>query len=59
MEKFVLHENIIHYRDQLKTEADPVKKKMLQKLLAEAEEKQVELGARPNLDGLHKLRTFP
>jgi len=33
---FVLDQNISHYREQLKSEADPAKQKILAELLAEA-----------------------
>ena len=40
MEKFVERENIAHYVDQLKTEIDPIRRTMLQRLLAEEKAKQ-------------------
>ena len=40
MEKFVERENIAHYVDQLKTENDPIRRTMLQRLLAEEKAKQ-------------------
>jgi predicted phosphatase len=36
MDKFVERQNIAHYLELLKTETDPIKCTMLQKLLAEA-----------------------
>jgi hypothetical protein len=35
MDQFVERQNIAHYLEQLKTETDPIKRAMLQKLLAE------------------------
>ncbi len=40
MEKFIERQNIAHYIDQLKTETDPIKRKILQNLLAEETAKQ-------------------
>ena len=40
MEKFIERQNIAHYVDQLKTETDPTKRKILQTLLAEETAKQ-------------------
>ena len=37
IDEFVLGQNIAHYRDQLKTEANKVKQQTLRNLLAEAE----------------------
>jgi hypothetical protein len=39
MEKFIERQNIEHYVAQLKTETDPVKRTMLQRLLAEEKAK--------------------
>ena len=39
---FIERQNIAHYIDQLKTEADPVRRDMLRKLLAEEEAKLLE-----------------
>ena len=36
MDTFVLDQNISHYREQLKSEADPTKREILAKLLAAA-----------------------
>ncbi len=35
MEKFVERQNIAHFADLLRTETDPTKREMLQRLLAE------------------------
>jgi hypothetical protein len=35
-DRFVLNENIAHYREQLKSETDPTKREVLVKLLAAA-----------------------
>jgi len=35
-DRFVLDQNISHYREQLKSEADPTKREILAKLLAAA-----------------------
>lgn len=35
MDKFIGRQNIAHYTRQLMTETDPVKRELLQKLLAE------------------------
>ena len=40
MEKFVERQNIEHYVKQLKTETDPIRITMLQRLLVEEEAKQ-------------------
>jgi hypothetical protein len=40
MDKFVVRQNIAHYTNQLMTETDPVKRELLQKLLAEEMVKQ-------------------
>jgi hypothetical protein len=40
MEKFIEQQNIAQYIDQLTTETDPIKRAMLQKLLAEEKVKQ-------------------
>jgi hypothetical protein len=40
MEKFIERQNITNYLDQLKTETDPTRRDMLQKLLAEESVKQ-------------------
>ncbi len=40
MEKFVERRNIAHYVDQLSTETDPIKRTMLQRLLAEEKARQ-------------------
>ena len=45
MEKFIERQNIAHYEDQLKAESDPVKRAMLERLLAEEKVKQAS-GAR-------------
>jgi hypothetical protein len=34
MEKFIVRQNITHYTNQLMTEPDPIKRELLQKLLA-------------------------
>ncbi len=39
MDKFIERQNIAHYEDQLKTETEPIKRTMLQKLLPEAKVK--------------------
>ncbi|MFZ5737629.1 hypothetical protein BJ123_102122 [Rhodopseudomonas thermotolerans] len=41
MERFVRNENIKRYRDLLKTEIDPDKRRVIQKLLAEEEAKEL------------------
>jgi hypothetical protein len=51
MESFVLRQNIAHYRDQLKTEADPLKQKTLKTLLTEAEANQSQFEVHLNSDG--------
>ena len=38
MDKFIAHENIGHYTKQLLIETDPIKREMLQRLLAETGE---------------------
>jgi hypothetical protein len=40
MERFIERQNVEHYKDLLKSEKDPVKRAVLQKLLAEEEAKQ-------------------
>ena len=40
MDEFVERQNITHYVDQLKTEKDPTKRAMLERLLAEEKAKQ-------------------
>ena len=40
LEKFIEHQNILRYTDQLKIETDSVKRKLLLKLLVEEEAKQ-------------------
>jgi hypothetical protein len=35
MDQFVERQNIAHFVEQLKTEADPIKREMLERLLAE------------------------
>ena len=40
MDRFVERQNIAHFEDQLKTEADPIKRAMLQRLLTEEKAKQ-------------------
>jgi rubrerythrin len=40
MERFVRRQNIEHYRDLLKTATDPAQRDMIEKLIAEEEEKQ-------------------
>jgi hypothetical protein len=40
MDKFIMRQNIAHYSNQLMTETDPVKRELLQKLLAEEMVKQ-------------------
>jgi hypothetical protein len=42
MEKFVTRQNITHYTNQLMTEADPTKRELLHRLLAEEMVKQAE-----------------
>lgn len=39
MDKFVERQNIAHYVELLKAEADPIKREMLERLLAEEEAK--------------------
>lgn len=41
MKAFIERQNIAHYIEQLKTEADPVQRDTLLKLLAEEEAKQI------------------
>jgi len=49
MEKFIERQNIAHYVDQLKTETDRIKRKVLEILLAEETAKQaVTLRANPD-----------
>ena len=43
---FIEHQNIAHYIDQLITERDDVRRKMLLKLLAEEVARQVKASAR-------------
>ena len=43
MDKFIVHENIGHYTKQLVIETDPMKREMLQRLLAEEMVKQAAL----------------
>jgi hypothetical protein len=43
MKSFVLEQNILHYREQLKSEADPAKRKILTKLLADANAERARL----------------
>ena len=43
MDKFIMRQNIAHYTNQLMTETDPVKRELLQKLLAEEMIKQASL----------------
>jgi len=43
MDKFIMRQNIAHYTNQLMTETDPVKRELLQKLLAEEMVKQASL----------------
>jgi hypothetical protein len=40
MNIFIKRQNIAHYAEQLKTETDPIKREMLQQLLAEEKAKQ-------------------
>jgi hypothetical protein len=40
MERFIERQNIAHYEDQLKTETDPIKRAMLQRLTTEEKAKQ-------------------
>jgi hypothetical protein len=49
MEKFIAHENIVHYTKLLITEADTTKREMLQKLLTEEMVKQASLLAPPKV----------
>ena len=35
MDQFIERQNIAHFVEQLKTEADPIKREMLERLLAE------------------------
>jgi hypothetical protein len=44
MDQFVERQNIARYVDQLKTEKDPIKRAMLERLLAEENAKQVSHG---------------
>jgi len=44
MEDFVERQNIAHYVEQLKTEIDPIKRAMLQTLLAEEKAKLASFG---------------
>lgn len=44
LDKFIVHQNITHYTQQLMTEADETKRAALQKLLAEEMVKQASLG---------------
>jgi hypothetical protein len=44
MDRFIERQNIAHYVDQLKTQTDPIKRAMLQKLLAEEKIKQASHG---------------
>ena len=44
MDRFIERQNIAHYVDQLKTKTDPIKRAMLQKLLAEEKVKQASHG---------------
>ncbi len=40
MDRFIERQNIAHYVEQLKTVTDPIKREMLQQLLAEEKAKQ-------------------
>lgn len=40
MDQFVERQNIAHYVEQLKTENEPIKREMLQRLLVEEKAKQ-------------------
>jgi hypothetical protein len=40
MDQFVERQNIAHYEEQLKTQTDPLKRVMLQRLLAEEKARQ-------------------
>jgi hypothetical protein len=40
MDQFVERQNIAHYVEQLQTETDPIRRAMLQRLLAEEKAKQ-------------------
>lgn len=44
MEKFIERQNIAQYVDQHKTEVDPIRRAMLQRLLAEERAKQASHG---------------
>ena len=44
---FVLDQNITHYRERLKSEADPEKRKILDKLLADANAELAQLLSAP------------
>jgi len=46
MERFIEQQNIARYKELLKTEADPAKRKLLQGLLTEEEVKQASREAR-------------
>jgi hypothetical protein len=49
VERFVCHENIARFRHLLTTDPNERERKMLVSLLAEEQEKQIQLGDRPNL----------
>ena len=50
MDRFIERQNIAHYVDQLKTQTDPIKRAMLQKLLAEEKIKQASHEQRRNVN---------
>jgi hypothetical protein len=39
MENFIARQNVAHYLDQLRIETDPIKRAMLEKLLAEEKDR--------------------
>lgn len=53
---FVLDQNISHYRERLKSEADPEKRKILVKLMADANAEQAKLLSAPATKDFETVR---
>ncbi len=51
MERFIRRQNLEHYRELLKTATDPAQRNMIEKLIAEEEEKQKSAGDVPGRNG--------
>jgi hypothetical protein len=49
MERFVRRQNLEHYRELLKTVTDPAQRGVIEKLIAEEEEKQKNAGDVPGV----------